>query len=81
MFGREIEDEIRFGIDDISRRGGAGGEGGSGGGPWPLAGGRNGGSGGRGGRGAGADPFSLLFAWIDALAGLAGIVLALLRRI
>lgn len=78
MFGREIEDEIRFGIDDISRRGGAGMAGGEGEGgrPWPLAGGRNGGGG-----GAGADPFSLLFAWIDALAGLAGIVLALLRRI
>lgn len=78
MLTGDIEDEVRYGIDDISRRGlGAPdedrGTGGSGGPAWRLAGG------GRGGQGA--DLFGILLAWLDALAGLAGAVLALLRRI
>lgn len=71
MFGRDIEDEMRYGIDDISRRGGVGG-----GGPWQLAGGRKG----SGEAGGGADLFSLLFLWLDALAGLVGTILAALKR-
>lgn len=82
MLTGDIEDEVRYGIDDISRRGlgapdedrGTGGYGGRGGPAWRLAGG-----GGRGGQGA--DLFGILLAWLDALAGLAGAVLALLRRI
>ena len=71
MFGRDIEEEMRHGIDGISRRGSAGDDH-AGGGPWQLA-------GGRGGAG-GADLFSLLFMWLDAVAGLFGAILAALRR-
>ena len=67
---------MRYGIDDISRRGGVGGGHGGGGGPWQLAGSRRG----AGEAGGGADLFSLLFLWLDALAGLVGTILAALKR-
>lgn len=79
MLAGDIEAEVRHGIDDISRRGlrmsdGSGRGGGRRDGPaWTLAGG--------GGRREGFDLFSLLLAWLDSLAGLAGALLALLRRI
>ena len=81
MLTGDIRDEVRYGIDDISRRGmrmsddGVGGGGGGRRGPaWRLAGSGPGG-------GQGADLFSLLLAWLDGLAGLAGAFLAFLRRI
>lgn len=76
MFGGDIEEEMRHGIDDISRRGrlDAGGE--DAGGTWRLA----GGGGRQGGVGGGADLFSLLFLGLDMLAGLVGMILAALKR-
>lgn len=80
MLAGDIRDEVRYGIDDISRRGmrmsdDDGGEGRRG--PaWRLA-----GSGSGPGGGQGIDLFSLLLAWLDALAGLAGALLSFLRRI
>lgn len=83
MLTGDIRDEVRYGIDDISKRGmrmsdsdgdEARGRGGSGA-AWRLAGS------GPGPGGQGIDLFTLLFAWLDALAGLAGALLALLRRL
>lgn len=79
MLTGDIEDEVRYGIDDISRRGlrepdddwAGGGGGGRRGRAWTLA----------GGGGQGIDLMGLLFAWFDALAGLAGAFLSILRRI
>lgn len=80
MLTGDIRDEVRYGIDDISRRGmrmsddGGGWGGGRRVPAWRLAGSGPGG-------GQGADLFSLLLAWLDGLAGLAGAFLAFLRRI
>ena len=80
MLADDIRDEVRYGIDDISRRGmrmfNDDGDEGRRSPAWRLA-----GSGPGPGGGQGIDLFSLLFAWFDALAGLAGTFLALLRRI
>lgn len=77
MLADDIRDEVRYGIDDISRRGmrmsDDDGDAGRGSPAWRLA--------GSGASSQGIDLFSLLFAWLDALAGLAGALLSFLRRI
>ena len=79
MLAGDIEAEVRHGIDDISKRGMRMSDGGGrrrGGPAGALAGG-----GGEVGGWQGIDLFSLLLAWLDSLAGLAGALMALLRRI